>query len=154
MSLVQQHVRDGDNFLVEGVHALSRAFPISSRREAVMQRETEAETHHAMPPMREAIDAASDDRLAADPASEDGKLDIALDESFPGSDAPSNTRPGTGEPAASSGYDERAERRFATQEQWRAWGRRLQLPLFFGWAAVAVAGTAVAVLRRSSSDTA
>ena len=42
---------------------------------------------------------------------EDAKLDVALDESFPTSDAPSNTQPGKGkDPPPSSGYDEEAEK--------------------------------------------
>lgn len=41
---------------------------------------------------------------------QDEELDIALDESFPASDAPSETQPGTSEPAKSSGFDEDRER--------------------------------------------
>ena len=52
-----------------------------------------------------------DSRLRFDPGDQDDKLDVALDESFPTSDAPSNTQPGKGkDPAPSSGYDEAAER--------------------------------------------
>ena len=50
-------------------------------------------------------------RLEKHPASDDAKLDEALDESMDASDPPSNTQPGRAdEPAASSGYDEEAER--------------------------------------------
>ncbi len=58
-----------------------------------------------MPEAREAHDAADKPMLQHDPAYEDAKLDIALDESFPTSDPPSNTQPGKGmDPAPSSGF--------------------------------------------------
>lgn len=61
--------------------------------------------------IRTAHDAEDDARLKRNPADEDAKLDIALDETFPSSDAPSNTQPGKGkDPPPSSGYDEEAER--------------------------------------------
>ena len=61
--------------------------------------------------IRTARDAEDDPRLKRNPADEDAKLDVALDESFPGSDTPSNTQPGKGkDPPPSSGYDEEAER--------------------------------------------
>jgi hypothetical protein len=64
-----------------------------------------------MPEVRDARDAEDDKKLKRDPSSEDAKLDVALDESFPTSDAPSNTQPGKGkDPAPSSGYDEEAEK--------------------------------------------
>lgn len=57
------------------------------------------------PELREAHDAADKPMLKHDPAHEDAKLDIALDESFPTSDPPSNTQPGKGmDPAPSSGF--------------------------------------------------
>ncbi|MDO6413702.1 hypothetical protein Q4F19_04835 [Sphingomonas sp. BIUV-7] len=60
--------------------------------------------------IRPANDASDSKRLQRDPSDEDAKLDIALDESFPTSDAPSNTQPGKGkDPAPSSGYDPEAE---------------------------------------------
>ncbi|WP_380872809.1 hypothetical protein ACFB49_37170 [Sphingomonas sp. DBB INV C78] len=66
---------------------------------------------HPTTKVRTAHDASDDARLALDPSHEDAKLDVALDESFPTSDAPSNTQPGKGkDPAPSSGYDEDAER--------------------------------------------
>ena len=62
------------------------------------------------PEVRTAIDADDVKALKRNPSDEDGKLDVALDESFPTSDAPSNTQPGKGkDPAPSSGYDEEAE---------------------------------------------
>ena len=64
-----------------------------------------------IPEIREAIDAESHPILKEDAHHEDAKLDVELDESFPTSDAPSQTRPGSGEPAQSSGFDEDAERR-------------------------------------------
>ncbi|WP_156679889.1 hypothetical protein [Sphingomonas profundi] len=65
----------------------------------------------ATPNVRDAHDAEDDKRLKFDPGDQDAKLDVALDESFPTSDAPSNTQPGKGkDPAPSSGYDEDAER--------------------------------------------
>ena len=73
---------------------------------------------HPTPKVREAHDAADDKRLRSDPGLEDAKLDVALDETFPTSDAPSNTQPGKGkDPAPSSGYDEAAEKaRMANKE--------------------------------------
>ena len=63
------------------------------------------------PHIRTAHDATDSKKLARNPADEDAKLDVALDESFPTSDAPSNTQPGKGkDPAPSSGYDEEAEK--------------------------------------------
>jgi hypothetical protein len=68
------------------------------------------------PEIRPARDAEHDPKLKQDPSSEDAKLDVALDESFPTSDAPSNTQPGKGkDPAPSSGYDEHAEYARAVQ---------------------------------------
>jgi hypothetical protein len=62
------------------------------------------------PAVRTALDASDDKRLQQDPSSEDAKLDVALDETFPTSDPPSNTQPGKGkDPAPSSGYDPAAE---------------------------------------------
>ena len=66
---------------------------------------------HPVSPHREAHDASTNKRLRRDPSDEDAKLDVALDESFPTSDAPSNTQPHKGkDPAPSSGYDEAAEK--------------------------------------------
>lgn len=66
---------------------------------------------HPTTRIRTAHDASDDKRLRHDPADEDAKLDVALDESFPTSDPPANTQPGKGkDPAPSSGYDEAAER--------------------------------------------
>ncbi len=63
------------------------------------------------PHIRTAHDATDDQKLAKNPKDEDAKLDVALDESFPTSDAPANTQPGKGsDPAPSSGYDEEAEK--------------------------------------------
>jgi hypothetical protein len=69
------------------------------------------EPHDKDESIRTAHDAEDDARLKNNPADEDAKLDVALDESFPSSDAPSNTQPGKGkDPLPSSGYDEDAER--------------------------------------------
>lgn len=66
---------------------------------------------HPTTEIRTGRDAGDDKRLECDPADEDAKLDVALDESFPTSDAPSNTQPGKGkDPAPSSGFDEEAEK--------------------------------------------
>ncbi len=65
----------------------------------------------APPPVREAHDAEDEKALARDPGYEQAKLEIGLDESFPSSDPPAVVQPGNGEPAPSSGYDEKAERR-------------------------------------------
>ena len=54
---------------------------------------------------REGLDAESHAGLKRDPTDECAKLDIALDETFPTSDPPSNTQPGRGlDPAPSSGF--------------------------------------------------
>jgi hypothetical protein len=61
--------------------------------------------------IRTAHDASDDKNLARNPSNEDAKLDVALDESFPTSDPPSNTQPGKGKDSApSSGYDDEAEK--------------------------------------------
>jgi hypothetical protein len=68
------------------------------------------------PQVRTAIDAEDVRQLKRDPGDEDAKLDVALDETFPTSDAPSNTQPGKGkDPAPSSGYDAEAEEQLANQ---------------------------------------
>ena len=60
-----------------------------------------------VPEHREGLDRESHAGLKHDPASDDAKLDIELDETFPSSDPPSNTQPGRGiEPAPSSGFTE------------------------------------------------
>lgn len=60
--------------------------------------------------VREGHDAGDVAGLSENPSDEDAKLDVALDETFPTSDAPSNTQPGKGkDPAPSSGYDAEAE---------------------------------------------
>jgi hypothetical protein len=73
-----------------------------------------ADRDHQGKPMtkvRTAHDATDDERLRRNPSDEDAKLDVALDETFPTSDPPSNTQPGKGkDPAPSSGYDEAAEK--------------------------------------------
>lgn len=71
----------------------------------------------AVPPVREAHDADTHEVLKADPSHEDAKADIALDESFPTSDAPGHAPPGSGEPAASSGFDEEAEGKIMEQRE-------------------------------------
>jgi len=66
------------------------------------------------PEIRDARDASDDEKLRRNPSNEDAKLDVGLDETFPSSDAPSNTQPGKGkDPAPSSGYDAEAEARRA-----------------------------------------
>lgn len=67
---------------------------------------TDAADAPAPPPVRDGMDAGDVPALQADPMDEDGKLDVALDETFPNSDAPANVQPGKGlDPAPSSGYD-------------------------------------------------
>ncbi len=78
------------------------------------QKQTDLQDHQ-LPEIREALDAESHEGLKQDPSDEDAKLDVALDESFPTSDAPANTAPGAGEAAPSSGYDEEAERKLAAE---------------------------------------
>jgi hypothetical protein len=71
----------------------------------------------ATPHVRTGRDASDDEKLRRNPSNEDAKLDVGLDESFPGSDAPSNTQPGKGkDPAPSSGYDPEAEAKLANQK--------------------------------------
>jgi hypothetical protein len=68
------------------------------------------------PEVRPAIDASDVKQLKRNPSDEDAKLDVALDESFPTSDAPSNTQPGKGkDPAPSSGYDPEEEAKRAAE---------------------------------------
>ena len=66
----------------------------------------------AAPEVRTAHDATDNKALKRNPSDEDAKLDVALDESFPTSDAPSNTQ--GKEPAPSSGYDAEAEAKLAS----------------------------------------
>ena len=68
------------------------------------------DTDHPVPDVRDAHDAEHHETLKDDPSDEDAIADIASDESFPASDAPSHMPPGGSEPAPSSGYDEDAER--------------------------------------------
>lgn len=69
------------------------------------------------PEVRTAIDADDVKKLKRNPSDEDAKLDIALDETFPTSDAPSNTQPGKGkDPAPSSGYDSEEEKKKAAAQ--------------------------------------
>ena len=88
----------------------------------------DGETGKTTPHVREAHDAEDHATLKADPSDEEAKLDIALDESFPTSDAPGHTPPGGGEPAPSSGFDEDAERKHLDQRErayalWESEGR-------------------------------
>lgn len=54
---------------------------------------------------RDAHDADDKPGLKRDPADSEAKLDIELDETFPGSDPLQSTQPGRGnDPAPSSGY--------------------------------------------------
>ena len=54
---------------------------------------------------REGMDAEMHAALKRDPSDCDAKLDVALDETFPTSDPPSQTQPGKGlDPAPSSGF--------------------------------------------------
>lgn len=75
-------------------------------------------TNPQPPKIRTAMDATDHATLARHPEDEDAKLDVALDESFPTSDAPSNTQPGRGlDPAPSSGFDADEEKaRMAAKE--------------------------------------
>jgi hypothetical protein len=66
-------------------------------------------------PAAQAKDAGQDrsieKRLQRNPESEEAQLDRGLDESMDASDPPASVQPGHGhEPAASSGYDEKAEK--------------------------------------------
>ena len=61
-------------------------------------------------------DASITARLERDPQSKEARLDNALDESMDASDPPASTQPvhNTG-PAASSGYDEEAEKKLQAE---------------------------------------
>lgn len=77
--------------------------------------EDENGASHPFNDVREALDAGDVKGLARNPSDENAKLDVALDETFPTSDSPSNTQPGKGkDPAPSSGYDEAAEKKLTT----------------------------------------
>ena len=79
--------------------------------------ETDQTNEGGPPDVREALDAGDRPVLRRNPADADAKLDIALDETFPTSDAPSNTQPGKGsDPAPSSGYDADAEAARASRD--------------------------------------
>lgn len=81
-----------------------------------MDAQTDKKATPEPPEVRTAIDAEDIAQLKRNPSDEDAKLDVALDESFPTSDAPSNTQPGKGkDPAPSSGYDAEAEAQLADQ---------------------------------------
>ncbi len=80
--------------------------------------DTPTKADSGTPHIRTAHDATDSKKLARNPSDEDAKLDVALDESFPTSDAPSNTQPGKGkDPAPSSGYDEKAEKERAEKDR-------------------------------------
>jgi len=70
----------------------------------------------AVPEVREAHDADNLTVLKDDPSHEDAKADIALDESFPTSDAPGHTT-GSSEPAPSSCFNEETERKIVEQRE-------------------------------------
>jgi hypothetical protein len=70
---------------------------------------------HAMPHVRDAQDADDHAALDKDPTNAEAITDIANDESFPASDPPSHAAPNQGEPAISSGYDEKSEAMIARQ---------------------------------------
>ena len=69
----------------------------------------------AMPHVRDAQDAGDHAALDQDPTNAEAITDIANDESFPASDPPSHAAPNQGEPAPSSGYDEKSEAMIARQ---------------------------------------
>jgi hypothetical protein len=75
---------------------------------------------HPVPEVREAHDAAEHRILNENPSDQDALLDIALDGSFPTSDAPGHARPGTSGPAPSSGFNERAETAIVRRRKQRA----------------------------------
>src|ERR1700753_1147346 len=90
-----------------------RAFVDGGRcRRSMMDVQSHNESgEHPMTHVRPAHDAEDVKHLKRNPSDENAKLDVALDESFPTSDAPSNTQPGKGkDPAPSSGYDAAAEK--------------------------------------------
>ena len=93
--------------------------------------------------IREAHDAEHHRVLKDDPSDADARLDIALDESFPTSDAPGHAAPGSSEPAASSGYDEKAEALILQRRKRKAAARSVAvigLPIALAGGLIAIAG--------------
>ena len=93
--------------------------------------------------IREAHDAEQHHVLKDDPSDADARLDIALDESFPTSDAPGHAAPGSSEPAASSGYDEKAEASILRRRKRKAAARSVAvigLPIALAGGLIAAAG--------------
>ena len=136
----------------DGAKITREAFSLDTWRSDAMTNESPTPNKDDRPinDVREALDAGSHEGLRRDPSDSDAKLDVALDESFPTSDAPSHTRPGSGEPAPSSGYDEKAESaivRSRARQQLRA---RFQIPLLAAAGGLAIVGVAVGALWRSA----
>jgi hypothetical protein len=91
--------------------------------------------------VREAHDAEHHLVLKRDPSDIDALTDIALDESFPTSDAPGHAPPGSAEPKPSSGYDEKAEASIMRGRKRKAATRSIAgigLPIAFGIGVLAV----------------
>jgi hypothetical protein len=98
---------------------------------------------HPVPRVREAHDADHHPILLDDPSDEDARLDIALDESFPTSDAPGHSRPGTSDPAPSSGYDHKAETGILLRRKRKTAVRsaaKIGIPLAIAGALIAIVG--------------
>jgi hypothetical protein len=79
-------------------------------------RDAPANDEHPITHVRDAHDAQDHEALAGNPSDREAATDIANDESFPASDPPSHNPIGKGDPAPSSGYDERAERKMAAMK--------------------------------------
>jgi hypothetical protein len=103
---------------------MSDAFSIDRRRageaaldDIAIAPPATGETTPATTEVREAKDAGHHEELRRDPTHADSKLEIALDESFPTSDSPANSLPGSADPAPSSGFDEVAEAEIARDRE-------------------------------------
>lgn len=111
---------------------------------------------YPIPPVREAHDANDHSALQHDPSDEGARLEIALDESFPTSDAPGHSRPGTSDPAPSSGYDDKAEAAILSRRKRKAVvlsASRLGVPLIVASAILGYVGfRMVSAERNTASD--
>lgn len=85
-------------------------------------RDTADDGSHVVPNVRDAHDAGDHTALDRDPSNVEAITDIANDESFPASDPPAHAAPSQGEPASSSGYDEKSELAIALQRVTNARG--------------------------------
>lgn len=75
------------------------------KRQDEAQRPTASQSVPVSGGCREGLDAAGVKKLQRDPDDEDGRLDVGVDETFPASDPPAMTQPGSSkDPPPSSGF--------------------------------------------------